>query len=65
MSEDAPLTAREREALDRVNGLLAAGVPLTLLVDLTTPDGPSSAAVLEEEGLPADPWWEGLRDGRG
>jgi hypothetical protein len=38
--------------------LLAEHVPLALLADLATPDGPVSQAILETEGLPGDAWWE-------
>jgi hypothetical protein len=33
-------------------------VPLSLLCDLTTPDGPRSAEILAEEGGPEQPWWQ-------
>jgi hypothetical protein len=32
-----------------VLGLLAAGVPLTLLIDLASPSGPNSAAIYRDE----------------
>ncbi len=33
-------------------------VPLSLLMDLTSPTGPESAEILAEEGLPETAWWE-------
>lgn len=33
-------------------------VPLSLLCDLTTPEGPTSAEILAEEGEPDGRWWE-------
>lgn len=41
-----------------VMDVLAAHIPLTLLLDLVSPDGPVSPAILESEGLPDSPWWE-------
>jgi hypothetical protein len=38
--------------------LLADHVPLALLMDLVTPDGPPSAEILRDEGMPDDAWWE-------
>ena len=38
--------------------LLQEHVPLALLCDLTTPEGPHSAEILAEEGQPADTWWK-------
>jgi hypothetical protein len=35
--------------------LLDAGVPLSLLFDLVSPDGPNSEAILAFEKLPRDP----------
>ncbi len=45
----------------RVMGLLHDHVPLSLLVDLSEPDGPHSQEILEAEGQPEDAWW--LQDG--
>jgi hypothetical protein len=42
----------------RVMSLLQEHVPLALLCDLTEPEGPASAEILEAEGEPADRWWE-------
>ena len=38
--------------------LLHDHVPLALLIDLTLPDGPESAAILAAEGAPETRWWE-------
>ncbi|WP_269203911.1 hypothetical protein [Motilibacter peucedani] len=37
--------------------LLAAGIPLSLICDLTDVDGPSSRDILEHEGRPELAWW--------
>lgn len=50
-----PTTVVARRSLDieglvrRTNDLLAAGVPLTLLMDLTDPAGPHSQALFTDE----------------
>jgi hypothetical protein len=38
--------------------MLHEHVPLSLLCDLTAPEGPESAEILAEEGVPDDKWWE-------
>ena len=38
--------------------MLQEHVPLALLCDLSTPEGPHSAEILAEEGQPADTWWK-------
>jgi len=43
---------------EAVMELLSENVPLSLLMDLTTPAGPDSEAILEEEGAPEEAWWE-------
>jgi hypothetical protein len=43
---------------EQVMDLLADHVPLALLVDLVTPEGPASADILRDEGMPDDAWWE-------
>ncbi|GAA2725238.1 hypothetical protein [Cellulomonas aerilata] len=49
---------------EQVMDLLADHVPLALLMDLVTPDGPDSADILAAEGMPDDAWWEpGVDDG--
>jgi hypothetical protein len=45
MSESTP----RRGASGIVMGLLRAGVPLSLLMDLTTPDGPESLSIYYRE----------------
>jgi hypothetical protein len=46
------------DSSETVMQLLAEHVPLALLADLATPDGPVSQVILETEGLPGDAWWE-------
>jgi hypothetical protein len=41
-----------------VMDMLHDHVPLSLLCDLTSPDGPASAEILAEEGAPDTHWWE-------
>ena len=41
-----------------VMALLQEHVPLALLCDLSEPEGPTSAEILEVEGVPAEHWWE-------
>ncbi|MDT7784928.1 MAG: hypothetical protein QOF58_3347 [Pseudonocardiales bacterium] len=41
-----------------VMDLLQEHVPLALLCDLSTPEGPHSAEILAEEGQPTDTWWK-------
>jgi hypothetical protein len=43
---------------ERVMSLLQDHVPLALLCDLSEPEGPHSAEILEAEGGPDDRWWE-------
>lgn len=38
--------------------MLHGHVPLSLLCDLTCPEGPHSAEILAEEGEPDSRWWE-------
>ena len=47
----------DSEASAEVMNLLHEGVPLALLADLVSPDGPASPAILEDEGLPDVAWW--------
>lgn len=56
-TEDAP-EATEEQASAEVMALLSEHVPLALLADLALPEGPASPTILEDEGLPEDPWWE-------
>ncbi len=41
-----------------VMDLLHEHVPIALLCDLSAPEGPQSAQILAEEGLPENSWWE-------
>jgi len=52
LSTDLPGLAR------RTRDLLAAGVPLTLLLDLAEPAGPDSRELYVAEGIPAQ-WLPG------
>jgi hypothetical protein len=38
--------------------LLEEHVPLSLIMDLTPPDGPASREILDAEGAPEQAWWE-------
>lgn len=53
---------RGLDATQHAQELLAEHVPLTLLVDLLTPTGDTSADLLADEGLPADAWWDGEQE---
>jgi len=53
-SPPTPPTGTAQEVLD----LLAEGVPMALIADLIDPAGPPSPVYLEEEGAPAEAWWE-------
>ena len=60
------MTARNEPAVEStehtdesdVMDLLQEHVPLALLCDLSTPEGPHSAEILAEEGQPTDAWWK-------
>jgi hypothetical protein len=41
-----------------VMDLLGKHVPLSLIMDLSTPAGPDSEFILDDEGQPEDAWWE-------
>jgi hypothetical protein len=41
----------------QVMSMLGEHVPLALLCDLGTTDGPTSAEILAEEGEPESQWW--------
>ena len=58
MSQADRTTAGDQHETDDVMGLLAEHVPLALLVDLVTPEGPKSKEILEAEGKPEDAWWK-------
>ncbi len=57
INEPARRPANEADDSD-VMELLQEHVPLALLCDLTTPEGPHSAEILAEEGQPDDTWWK-------
>jgi len=50
--------SRSQSSGDDVMDLLAEHVPLALLADLVSPEGPGSSEILASEGLPDDAWWE-------
>jgi hypothetical protein len=60
------MTAKSEPVVDKVDetgdaqvmGMLQEHVPLSLILDLTAPDGPPSAEILAEEGQPTDTWWK-------
>ena len=55
----ADATAPDATAPDAaVMDMLHEHVPLSLLCDLTSPEGPQSAEILAEEGEPDTRWWE-------
>lgn len=43
---------------DQVKELLQEHVPLSLIMDLTVPDGPPSREILDAEGAPEQAWWQ-------
>ena len=43
---------------EAVMSMLQEHVPLSLICDLGTPDGPGSSDILAEEGQPDFRWWE-------
>lgn len=38
--------------------MLSEHIPLSLIMDMASPDGPHSAELLESEGLPDSEWWK-------
>ena len=58
VSQGDRTTAGGEHETEDVMELLAEHVPLALLVDLVTPEGPASAEILRAEGMPQDAWWE-------
>ena len=59
---DQGRTGQDEHEREDVMELLAEHVPLALLVDLVTPQGPASADILRAEGMPDDAWWEPTGD---
>lgn len=54
-----PAVGSDQESTDEpVMSMLQEHVPLSLLCDLTAPEGPESAEILAEEGEPDTRWWE-------
>jgi hypothetical protein len=49
--------ASEEEPIDQVKELLGEHVPLSLIMDLSSPDGPHSEQILADEGTPDEQWW--------
>ncbi len=52
-----PADATE-DATEQTKELLEEHVPLSLIMDLTAPDGPHSKEILDAEGAPEQAWWE-------
>jgi hypothetical protein len=46
------------DAESAVMDLLSEKVPLSLIIDLSSPAGPDSEQIMDDEGTPDDPWWE-------
>jgi len=44
---------------EHVMDMLGEHVPLSLLMDLTSPTGPDSVTIHDDEGLPEESWWDG------
>ncbi|WP_432544008.1 hypothetical protein [Kineococcus sp. SYSU DK002] len=44
-------------AVEPVMEMLSEHIPLSLIMDMASPDGPHSAELLAAEGLPEDEWW--------
>lgn len=61
--ESTPEPDETTAADDHVMGLLSEHVPLSLIVDLSAPEGPDSQEILTEEGEPEDAWWGVEGDG--
>lgn len=61
-NSESPVEPQRAEAFENtdtgVMDLLHEHVPLSLLMDLSSPSGPNSEAILDEEGAPEDEWWE-------
>ena len=57
-SNEPAVEGTEHTDESEVMDLLQEHVPLALLCDLSTPEGPHSAEILAEEGQPTDTWWK-------
>lgn len=44
-------------AAEPVMEMLSEHIPLSLIMDMASPDGPHSAELLAAEGLPDGEWW--------
>lgn len=49
---------RTEPVAEPVMAMLSDHIPLSLIMDMASPDGPRSAELLESEGLPAEEWWK-------
>jgi hypothetical protein len=51
--------AEEHDApAEQLRELLEEHVPLSLIMDLSAPDGPGSKEILDAEGVPEQAWWK-------
>ena len=57
-ADDAPDVADVPDRAEHTKELLEEHVPLSLIMDLTSPDGPASQEILDAEGAPEQAWWE-------
>ncbi|WP_299035671.1 hypothetical protein [uncultured Pseudokineococcus sp.] len=55
---EAATTGDSTSGSTHVLGMLGDHVPLSLLIDLAAPTGPDSVTIHDDEGLPADSWWD-------
>ncbi|WP_432562229.1 hypothetical protein [Kineococcus sp. SYSU DK003] len=56
------MTHEKTQSLDSttepVMEMLSEHIPLSLIMDMASPDGPRSAELLESEGCPDEEWWK-------
>ena len=57
MAEHHDESPVEESTNSNVMELLSEHVPLSLIVDLSAPQGPDSEDILSSEGVPEDSWW--------
>jgi hypothetical protein len=55
---DVAVRAEHDPADEAVMSMLHEHVPLSLLCDLSAPEGPESQQILAEEGEPETTWWK-------
>jgi len=55
---DLTVHTEQDPADEAMMSMLHEHVPLSLLCDLTAPEGPESEEILAEEGTPDTRWWE-------